>query len=182
MFKLKHILTAVLAVGVAAGLMAVDYTSGNPPYVSQYGSKMQANSAIFAGGPKDEACTHGLLATAAVDISEGDALVMVGTTYPLSVSKTATAGDPAFIGVALADASFSEEVQVCRAGKVKAHFAITSTYGLKMVTAASAGKLTASTAVAEALYTGLSGTAIAGRAAQVKTVTGGSGQVLMILP
>lgn len=182
MFKSKSILTAVLAVGMAAGLMAVDYTSGNPPYVSQYGSKMKANSGVFAGGPKDEACIYGELATAAVNIDEGDALVMVGTTYPLSVSKTATAGDPAFIGIALADATTGNEVQVCRAGKVKAHFAITSTYGLKMVTAASAGKLTAASAVTETLFTGLSGTAVAGRAAQVKTVTGGSGQVLMILP
>lgn len=181
MKKLLFLAGLALAFIGAASLPALDYNAGDPPYVSQYGSKMKPGSGVFAGGPKDAACIYAELATTLVNVTAGDAVVYVATTS-LSVSKTATAGDPAFYGIALTTATFGNEVQICRLGKVKARSAINVTQGMKLITAASAGKLTAVAAVTETLFTGVSGTAIAGRAAEARTVTLGDGQVLITTP
>lgn len=183
MKNFKAILAVLaLGLGLAATVEALDYASGNPPYVSQYGSKLKTGSGVFAGGPKDSACIYGELATALVNITAGDAVTLVATTS-LSVSKTATAGDTAFYGIALTTATFGNEVQVCRVGKVKARSSINVTQNTtRLITAASAGKLTAAAAVTEGSYTWLSATAFVGRAAETKAVTAGDGLVLINLP
>ena len=148
-------------------------------YMSKFGAQMKTGSMIALGRPNAPSCM-GYIATAAVDITAGDALILAGTTFPLSVSKSATVGTPAFFGIAYTSASYGNEVQVCTMGKAYATISnpVAVAYTDLLINS-EAGKLTRAAGADETLYTGLSKTAVAGRALQTKTTTSSNNKVLI---
>ncbi len=177
---MKKMLLALAVLGLAIGLKA-DASVNSPygPFVGVNGGVLRQGSAVQIGEyPKEQACTSMILATAAVNITAGDPLVWAGTVGPVSVSRTTTAGDTMFAGIALSTTTYGNQVQVCLAGVVSANVAQTTTYGQKFITSGTAGKLTASATVAEASYTGLSGTAIAFQALEAKAYSSSTPYVI----
>jgi hypothetical protein len=180
MKHIKSILAAlVVAVLAVTALPAIDVSSGMPPFVSVYGGATRSQSTIQLGtNPRDQASIS-IPATAACNISQGEVVVLAGTTYPISVSKTTTAGDPAAFGIALETVTFGNQAQIAIGGIVRGKVAQSITVGDKLITSATAGTLTKSATVAEAAFTGLSGTAIVGRALETKTYSASTPYVLM---
>lgn len=177
---MKKMILALAVLGLAIGLKAdANVNSPYGPFVGVNGGVLRQGSAIQVGEyPKEQACTAMILATAAVNISAGDPLVFVGTVGPVSVSKTTTAADTLFAGIALSTTTYGNQVQVCTSGVVSANVAQTTTYGQKFCTSGTAGKLTAVASVTETLFTGLSSTAVAFQALEAKTYSASTPYVI----
>lgn len=171
----------LVAVVAPVPMSAVNLEGNPPPSVSMFGSGLYAGSAIIEGmNPGDQSCTGGFSAYADVDITAGDVVILSsGTTYPVAVSKVASAGSIQIVGVAITTASYGTKVQVCYNGTWRVSSAINSTIRGLMITSATAGKVTASSAVTEDSYTALSQTAFIMRAAETKTISASDNKVLM---
>jgi len=180
---MKKILSfLILAVVAAPLLLMADSTYNAPqgPFVGKTGGVISDNGSV-AIGDGTSALAHGITASywanAAVNIVPGDPVVFVAT----GVSKTTTPADPAFAGIALSTALFGQLVQVGAEGTVVGLLANTVAIGGKVITSSTAGVLTPVAAVAETNLTGLSNTAIVGRALQAKTFTGTNVRCLILL-
>lgn len=178
----KNFLTVALMALVGVGaLHAIDVSSGVPPFMSVYGAATRGDSTVQLGtNPRDKS-TVSIPATAAVNISQGEVVVLAGTTYPISVSKTTTAADPAAFGIALETVAFGAQAQIAIAGVTRGKVAQSITVGDKLVASATAGVLTKTAVVTEDKFTGLSNTAIVGRALETKTYSASTPYVLMLV-
>jgi hypothetical protein len=183
--KMKKIGILFVAVSLfAAGLYAVTQTfdgAGSPPYVSQQGALMFPNSALSYGiNPGDQA-GNAYPAYASCAITKGQIVILDGgTTYPVSVSKTASAGVITALGIAMNTVTAAGEVVYVRTrGVIRATTAVAVTKGDILITSATAGSLTlAAGVVTVANYTALSQTAFVATAAETTT---GAGSALVIV-
>lgn len=177
---LKSILALVaLSVLAVTTLRAIDVSSGMPPFVSVYGGATRSQSTIQLGTNQRDQSTISIPATAACNISQGEVVVLAGTSFPLSVSKSTTAADPAAFGIALETVTYGKQAQIAIGGIVRGKVAQTITVGDKLVNSGTAGTLTKAASVTETLFTGLSNTAIVGRALETKTYSSSTPYVLM---
>lgn len=170
----------ILALGtafIATKFVRADAWDNNGgPFMSLFGGGKYASgsAAIYGTVPGDRA-QKAVPALAKVNITAGDALVLVGSSASaMAVSETATAGDTAFFGIALNTVSYGGTVFVSRWGVTNAKVAYNAAVneGGILITSSTAGSLTTVAAVTATLYTPVSITAWAGRAAETVTPNG----------
>lgn len=180
----KMLVLALALLGLSVSLKAVDLEGNQPPFLSVYGGGMNANSGIVLGkNPKDLSFV-GFVGYAHIAITAGDVVCIAGTTYPVGISKVASAGSPTVVGIAMNSAAIGAKVQVATGGIVRAKIApgVDGTIAATYIQSATAGALTPTGAVTETLFTGVSKTAVIFRALETKAYSAGDpfvvGQVL----
>jgi hypothetical protein len=125
---------------------------------------------IGLGGINGRIASISVPCYAMCNINRGDAVVLATslTTTAMAVTKTTSAASTSFIGIAKDPIAYGKVGQVVTYGVAIANVALSVSLGDKLVTSGTAGFLTGTAILAESLYTPLSTTAIAGRAAQYK--------------
>ncbi len=153
----------VMAMGLAVARQshAIDTSNGRPPAIGAPGGTLQQGSMLLMSNRPATPVCMGPTMIAAVNINQGDALVLVAGQ---KVSETTTVGDVNFYGFATETVAFGGLVQVARFGTIYANVSATATAGDRLVMSANPGFLTPSTAVTAAQYTSVSGTPIVARA------------------
>ena len=183
MKKILAFLT-VLALGIPAFAHA-DFNTNTQygPFVGKFGGVLGGTGAdasaivIGSGSTTGLGCSNAFWANAVVNVVPGDNLVFVAT----GVSKTTTTADPATAGVAVTTALASSNVAVCTQGVVKCILGNTVAIGGKVISSGTAGVVTPVAAATETNFTGLSNTAIIGRALQAVTFSGVTKSVNVLL-
>jgi len=140
------------------------------PYVSESGGVIRKNGLYLGTTPGSVVamdvvpCTAGNAITVTWPVALSSVTVVAGSTNsPYLVTPTATLGDVTFYGIALNTAAAGETVYVARRGIVSVNVTPAVTKGDKLIVGGAVGTACRVTAVSEALFTGLSGTAIVGR-------------------
>ena len=170
---MKKMFLSILAVLMAGGIYLAAETDKGAP-LRKGGGEMDNLSTIQLGSFPSSKSAITIPCTAYVALTAGDAVILASdTTYPVSVSKTSSAGEDAFFGIAMATAAANEEVEVAICGIVKARTGAEVSKGAVFTTSDSAGLLTpVSGVLTEAELTPLSTTALVGEAIATKASTG----------
>jgi hypothetical protein len=178
---MKKFLISLLIVGglfAVRQASAVDVSNGRPPSIGAYGGTLNKNSMIQLGDYPGAQAYLGIPMTALVNVTQGDALVLVAGK---GVSKTGTVGDERFIGFATETITYNNPVQVAMYGIFRARVGTSTTVGDRFTMSANAGFLTPSSAVTSTLYTPVSGTPVVARALETKAYVSTTASVLVII-
>lgn len=137
-------LFAAIGLGVVRQATAIDVTNGVPPSIGAQGGSIDAGSMLQMSARPGGRVVMGPVMTAAVNIKQYDALVLVAGK---KVSETGTAGDLNFYGFATETVAFGQPVQVARFGTTYARVSMSATVGDRLIMSAGTGFLTQSSAV-----------------------------------
>lgn len=165
------------------GLQAVALEGNPPPYLSTQGGALENDGFIIGGKfPRSTGGMGSNYVITSVSVTAGQVVCLTTVAGLLSVTLTATAGDIRALGVAVTGATAGNMTQVITHGGsiVRVVSAINSTVGMIMVTSATAGKVTNSTAVTVDSYTAVSQTAFIARALETKTITVGTDDMVLV--
>ena len=167
-----------LGLGIAFQASASDVSNGRPPALGSTGGTLIGGNLIQIGQYPGAQGGWDYPLTAAVNITAGDALVLVAGK---SVSETTTVGDTNFIGFAKETVSYGGTVQVVHSGIIRANVGMSVTAGDRLVMSATAGKLTPTSAVTASNYTAVSGSPLVARAMVTYTYVTYSPSVLVVI-
>jgi hypothetical protein len=167
---MKKMFLFIFALALFIGPRVV-FAGDEGPYLPLAGGGTMVDAPyIGLGGINGRLASITVPCMAMVTLSKGDVVVLATsvTTTPMAVTKTATLGSSAALGVALADIKYGAIGQVVTYGIAMANIGIDVNLGDKLITSTTAGRLTSSACVSESLYTALSATALVGTAAQYR--------------
>lgn len=168
---MKNLLFALLlAVAGIAQAASVPPVGLPGPFLTERGGMLRSGGIFIGISPgavaqtEVIACTAGNAITVTWPVALSSVTMVAGSTSsPYLVTPTATLGDPTFFGIALNTAATGEVVYVAVRGIALGNVTPAVTKGDKLITGGAAGTFARVTAVSEALFTGLSNTAIVGR-------------------
>lgn len=176
---MKKLIFSLLVIGglfAVRHASAVDVSNGRPPAITTYGGTLMNRTGIQYGTQPVAQAFNIMPALALTNLNAGDALVLVAGK---GVSKTSTAGDTAFIGIAVETTPYNNVAQVATDGNIFANVSVSATVNDRFVTSTTPGYLTTVAAATAANYLSVSGTPIAARAMVTYTYVSYSTQTLV---
>lgn len=170
-------LVLVVALGVAVGLQALETTNGVGPSVGASGGTIYGGSGLQLGRNPGAQAPVVIPMLAKVNITQGDALVLVAGR---GVSKTTTVCDLGFFGFATETTAFGDMCKVMRQGVFAVRIGTSTTVGDALAMSANPGFLTPTSACTGGIFTPMSKTAIAAIAFDTYTYVSYNPTVLIV--